>query len=214
MITGAVIPLYNSAPYLDDLFHSILQQSKKIDQIVFVDDCSQDNTIQLLKELISEKVTEPIDILLIKNRENMGISNATNLGISELNADYLFYSGHDDIWRPNRVQLSFDCLKNGENFVHSYFNTFGLFESSVSPSASSTDIAIGMLSQNRIGAITVAINIKNIGKNNLFFNSRYNGAEDYDLWTDLIANGQRPHCIQEVLMDYRTTVNQLSRNYD
>jgi glycosyltransferase involved in cell wall biosynthesis len=214
MITGTVIPLHNAASYINELFGSIICQSQKIDQIVFVDDCSQDNTINILNNLISQQKNQSTDILLIKNRKNMGISNAINLGISELTSDVLFYSGHDDIWRPNRIKLSVEILCNGANFVHSYFKTFGMYDSIVSPTASVTDIAIGMLSQNRVGAITVAINVKNIGKNNIYFNSRYNGAEDYDLWTDLITSGQKPHCIQEVLMDYRTTPHQLSRTFD
>jgi len=214
MNAGTVIPLYNSAPFIRELFDSIINQSRKIDQIVFVDDCSNDNTIQLLESFIDEQVTKSIDILLIKNKKNMGVSNAFNLGLSELNSDFLFYSGHDDIWRPNRVLLSFERLSNGESFVHSHFKTFGMYDSLVLTASSSTDIAIGMLSQNRIGAITVAVNVKKIGKSNIFYNSRYNGAEDYDLWTDLIISGQKPYCIQEVLMDYRTTPNQMSRVFD
>lgn len=214
MTTGTVIPLYNSASFIYDLLYSILNQSQKIDQIVFVDDCSNDNTIIILESLLNEQVKQSIDIILIKNKKNMGVSNAFNLGLSELNSDFLFYSGHDDIWRPNRVQLSFERLCKGENFVHSHFKTFGIYDSIVTPASSSTDIAIGMLSQNLIGAITVAINVKDIGKNNIFYNSRYNGAEDYDLWTDLILSGHKPHCIEEILMDYRTSTNQLSRMFD
>jgi glycosyltransferase involved in cell wall biosynthesis len=212
--SGAVIPLFNSSIYLDDLFASLAYQTKKLNQVVLIDDCSQDNTVAKVNFLMDKYKSLSTDFLLLTNKNNLGVSNSVNLGISELSTDLIFFSGHDDIWRKCRVEISSDYLSSGKNFIHSFYQTFGLNSSCAKPSSSLTDIALGMLNGNKIGAITVALHMKNIGKKNIFFNSRFNGAEDYDLWTDLIISGERPYCIPEILMDYRLSDTQISSNFD
>ena len=97
---SVIIPMYNVEKYLPDSLFSILNQSYQEFEVICVDDCSTDSTLEILEYF------EQLDsrIRVIKNSTNRGPGYSRNRGIDVAHGKYLFFLDSDD-W------LSFDALK-------------------------------------------------------------------------------------------------------
>ena len=67
------IPAYNAEKTIKDCINSIINQSKKFDEIIVIDDNSTDDTLKILREFSNLNV--------IENKSNMGLGYNRNLGI-------------------------------------------------------------------------------------------------------------------------------------
>jgi len=109
MIISIIITTYNSSSTIEralNSLHSIKKSSNNIFNIIVVDDCSTDNTIDIIKNY------DFVDKLIIK-QINTGVSNSRNIGINySLNSDYLTFLDSDD-------EFDISYLRNIV-FAHSY----------------------------------------------------------------------------------------------
>lgn len=96
---GVIIPNYNYADCLEKCFTSILNQTYKNFEIVFVDDMSTDNSVEIAKELLKppHKIVE-----LKQKRLNGGARNEAYLHLSD-DVDYIYYVDSDDWLYSNDV---------------------------------------------------------------------------------------------------------------
>jgi glycosyltransferase involved in cell wall biosynthesis len=94
---GIVIPNKNDSLYLKDCLNSVLDQSVQPDEIIFIDDGSSDNSVQIAKKILKNL----INVTIIKNKESVGTMSALNQGIMVSKADYLLFLASND------------CLMNG-----------------------------------------------------------------------------------------------------
>lgn len=106
---GVVIATYNGEYFLGEQLRSIRAQTHRPDQIVVVDDCSQDGTKKIIKTFISES---PEMFLFIENGENMGSKRSFEIGIANCEADYLALSDQDDVWIPEKLAKVYAALEN------------------------------------------------------------------------------------------------------
>ncbi|WP_431293700.1 glycosyltransferase family 2 protein [Pedobacter sp. P26] len=93
---------YNGAGYIAQQLQSIFLQTLKPQEIIIVDDCSTDDTIQLLLELQNK---HPFLIKLYKNDTNLGPVKSFKKAISLCNFDYIALADQDDIWELNKLEL-------------------------------------------------------------------------------------------------------------
>ena len=89
-----VITVYNGEAFLKSALLSIQNQDFKDIEIVMVDDCSQDNSVNLIKELMK---TEP-RIVLYKNKENKGALYTKSKGVMHSRGKYVMILDEDDIY--------------------------------------------------------------------------------------------------------------------
>lgn len=96
---GVIIPNYNYGDCLEKCFTSILNQTYKNFEIVFVDDMSTDNSVEIAKELLKppHKIVE-----LKQKRLNGGARNEAYLHLSD-DVDYIYYVDSDDWLYSNDV---------------------------------------------------------------------------------------------------------------
>ena len=91
------IPTYNSDSTIEEVINSVINQSKKLDQIIIIDDGSTDNTKNILKKFDN--------IEIITNHKNLGIGKSRNIGIKACRNDLVASIDSD-------VVLETDWLKN------------------------------------------------------------------------------------------------------
>jgi glycosyltransferase involved in cell wall biosynthesis len=109
---GTVVATYNGERYLDEQLKSIINQSQRPQQIVIVDDCSQDET----KEIIRKYVKELPDLFLfIENKENLGAKRTFEIGISKCETDYIALCDQDDVWKPDKIEKQFNSLEDNRD---------------------------------------------------------------------------------------------------
>ena len=99
---------YNGAKYLRNQLDSILYQTIPASEIVVCDDCSTDDTWNILC-MYAQKY--PI-FKIFKNEKNMGFIRNFEKAIHLCSGDYIALSDQDDIWLPNHLQLLINGLGN------------------------------------------------------------------------------------------------------
>ena len=93
---------FNGEPYIQEQLDSIYNQTRKVDEIIIVDDCSTDSTVRVIEQYILSH--KDIDIKLYKNEENLGYKKNFKKAISLCHGDYVFLSDQDDIWMTDKIE--------------------------------------------------------------------------------------------------------------
>lgn len=87
-----VIPVYNTAKYLSRCIKSVVEQELKNYEIIIVDDCSTDDSYQMLKDLKNQFS----HIKLFQNEKNMGCGFSKNVGLRHCTGKYMCFVDSDD----------------------------------------------------------------------------------------------------------------------
>lgn len=107
-VISIVVTCYKGGDYLPKCLESLCGQTLKNIEIVCVNDASPDNTADILKEW-SEKDDR---IVVLTNKENIGVSASRNKGISESQSDYIMFCDADDFYEPTMCAEMLDAIQN------------------------------------------------------------------------------------------------------
>jgi len=107
-----VIPVYNGARYISSTLESCLEQSHTNLEIIVIDDSSDDSSFSLIQSVVENNVRSMLDVRLLRNDINLGLSKTINKAVSLCSGDYILILGHDDIILPDHISnmLSTDGL--------------------------------------------------------------------------------------------------------
>ena len=112
---SVVMPLYNARDYLKLTVDSILNQTHKNIEVVIVDDCSTDGSLELCRELYGHDER----VKIIKQPQNAGPGAARNTGIRSATGDYITFMDSDDEVMPGTLQKMFEAAqKFNADVVH------------------------------------------------------------------------------------------------
>ena len=101
---SVVIPTFNRARFIAQSVISALKQAKKPDEIIVIDDGSNDQTWDVLKKLGFSRSTGKHISLRYIYQENKGVSAARNLGIKESKYNFIALLDSDDIWLEQKLE--------------------------------------------------------------------------------------------------------------
>ena len=94
---------YNGEKYVIKQLNSIVNQTRKPDEVIIVDDCSTDNTLQLVSHFIlSNKLNS--NWKLITHDENKGYIQSFHDAIEKVSGNIIFLCDHDDIWVSDKIE--------------------------------------------------------------------------------------------------------------
>ena len=98
------IPVYNVEPYIEKCLLSVLNQTYQNLEILVVDDCGSDKSMQIVNDVIK---THPNGhkVRIIKHFQNKGIGEARNTAILECQGKYLYFVDSDDFIEHNAIDL-------------------------------------------------------------------------------------------------------------
>ena len=100
MKTSVALCTYNGQSFLSEQLNSILNQTHPVDEIIICDDCSTDQTIEIIKYF---KDKFPNLIQLFENENSLGTIKNFEKAISLTKGDLIFLSDQDDIWFSSKV---------------------------------------------------------------------------------------------------------------
>ena len=180
MFFSIIIPCYNAEVTITKTLASCLNQTFTDYEIIIIDDCSTDNTINLIKEINSD------NIKIYKLSSNKGPSYARNYGWEKAKGDYICFLDSDDIWYYKKLEIIADVLiKNKQIFFLAHGFSIKDFDFKLVQLDSNKPIKINYISLlllNRAATPCVVI------KNNLIserFDENMKYCEDHDLWVRL-----------------------------
>lgn len=102
---SVIIPTHNRSELLYSAITSVLNQTFQDFEIIVVDDCSGDNTPEIVSKLNNKRIK------YIRNEINKGEAEARNTGIMNSDSEYIAFLD-DDEWLPEKLTLQVDLLKN------------------------------------------------------------------------------------------------------
>ena len=117
-LVSIIMPSYNTAAFIAKTIQSVLAQSYKEWELIIVDDCSTDNTDDVVKPYLVDK-----RIKYLKNIKNSGAAVSRNRALREANGKWIAFLDSDDIWMPDKLakQISF-MVQNGYHFTYTNYS--------------------------------------------------------------------------------------------
>ena len=99
-LVSIIMPSYNCGLYVEETIRSVQAQTYKNWEIIFVDDCSTDDTIKLVQNIqLSDK-----RIRLFQNKINSGAAITRNHALSEAKGKWIAFLDSDDLWEPTKLE--------------------------------------------------------------------------------------------------------------
>ena len=115
---SVIIPVYNVEQYLRQCLDSVCNQTFKDIEIIVVNDCSPDNSLQIIKEYQQKDKR----IVLVDLKQNGGLGNARNQGMKIAKGKYLTFVDSDDFISNNCIEVLYNNIeKLNTNFIGSEF---------------------------------------------------------------------------------------------
>ena len=100
-----IFACYNVSQYLQELYQLVITQPYQNIEIIFVEDCSTDNTKEILRSFTDERVK------LIENSKNQGAAISRNIGITCATGDYVWFPDPDDLFDKMLITEAADILE-------------------------------------------------------------------------------------------------------
>lgn len=113
-----VCPTYNSSPYIERTLSSLLSQSCLPHEIIFSDDASRDQTVNILESWKERFLEKSIGFTIIKN-QHAGPGENRNRGIMAAQGGWISFLDADDYWHSDKIKKVTDVIENNPvvNFV-------------------------------------------------------------------------------------------------
>ena len=99
---SVVIPAYNGAQFIGNALESVLSQSLPADEIIVVNDGSEDATAEVLQAYAHQ--------IQIIEQPNLGVAAARNRGLAAAQGELIAFLDQDDLLLPDKLKLQVDCL--------------------------------------------------------------------------------------------------------
>ena len=93
---SVIVPVYNVAPYIEKCARSLFEQTLENLEIIFVDDCSPDNSVEIIRKTLAEYPGRISQTRIIKMPTNAGQAGVRRQGIIEATGDYIIHCDGDD----------------------------------------------------------------------------------------------------------------------
>lgn len=190
-----IVPVYNAEVFIANCINSVLAQTEKDWELILVNDCSKDNTENVIHSFLSESKGEKM--VLLNQDFNQGPSAARNRGIREAKGEYLFFLDADDTIMPDCIEVLYGLAKKYDadyvqgKYYTSYENETLRYENeNILPCFldDRREIKGLLLNHNKIlfTPHNRLVRRQMIIDNNLFFNEEIAVREDF-LWMTFVA---------------------------
>lgn len=196
-LVSIIMPSYNTGDFIAEAIQSVINQTYHNWELIIVDDCSDDDTIDVIQGFMDERIR------LYRARENCGAAVCRNKALRESNGRWIAFLDSDDLWHPEKLSKQIAFMKNG-NIHFSYTKYKKIDENSM-------EIGVcisgpGKIKRGRMydycwpGCLTVMydadilpekLQISNIRKNN-----------DYAMWL-ILTEYADCYLVDDVLAKYR-----------
>lgn len=203
-MVSVLMPAYNAEKYIGEAIESILNQTFTDFEFIIINDSSTDKT----EEIIEEYAKKDNRIVYEKNDKNMKISKTLNRGMDMAKGKYIARMDADDVSFKERLEKQVKYMEENPNcgVIGTCFLGFQNDDKTKTTKNIRPEddhvIRLHGLYCCQFAHPTVMIRKSVFDENNLRYNHKYDGCEDYELWTRA-KNFTRFHNLPEFLLYYR-----------
>lgn len=204
-----ITPVFNAEKFLKDTIESVLAQTYQNWEMLFVDDCSNDSSVDLIKEYTSLDSR----IKFFKNSQNSGPGPSRNVAIEKATGRFIAFLDSDDIWVKDKLKIHVNfMLKNEAAFSHT---SYGYMDESGNIIKSTFHVSNYPISYNdllkrtEISCLTAMYDINYTGKR---FMPDLRRKQDYALWLNILKSGFKSIPLDQELAFYRQVKGSVTSN--
>lgn len=206
-LVSIIMPAFNCADFILHAIHSVEEQSYTNWELLIVDDCSTDNT----REVVEEVVKKDFRVKLFKLFQNSGAAISRITALDNANGEYIAFLDSDDVWFPEKLEKQINFMK--ENDIDFSCTAYD----KIDESGNKLNKVINVRRKQNYndvlktcpGNSTVIYNIKHIGKVTIPTIRKRN---DYVMWLKVIKKANYLHGLDEVLSSHRIRMGSISSN--
>lgn len=198
-MVSIIIPSYNSSCFIRDSLDSVITQSYQDWELLIVDDCSRDNTPEIIR-YYSEKDKRIKPIYLTNN---VGAAEARNIALRKASGQYIAFLDSDDLWLPQKLERQLIFMRRLD--IAFSFTAYDRITEDGKRKINTIHIP-HEISYNKylrntiIGTLTVMIDRNKTG---YFEMPDIRSSHDMALWLDIMKRGIKAYGVKEVLAQYR-----------
>ncbi len=112
-LVSIIMPSWNTANFIAESIQSVINQTYTNWELIIVDDCSTDNTDEVVASFKDERIR------YFKNEVNSGAALTRNRAIREARGEYIAFLDSDDLWLPEKLEKMLSFMKEN-NYVFAY----------------------------------------------------------------------------------------------
>ena len=112
-LISIIMPSYNASKYITDSIKSVQNQTYENWELVIVDDCSKDNTLEIIKSFNDKRIK------LFVNEVNSGAAISRNRALREANGRWIAFLDSDDLWVPEKLEEQLTYMREN-NYAFTY----------------------------------------------------------------------------------------------
>lgn len=202
-LVSVIMPSYNTARFIADSIKSVQAQTYANWELLIVDDCSTDNTDEVVSEFDDER------IIYLKNEKNSGAALSRNRALREAKGEWIAFLDSDDLWLPEKLQKQIDFMKNNHYYftgtARSVIDEDSNPTGTISHAKPSHVTKLGMYLYGWPGCLTVMYHAPTVGLIQIADLKKNN---DYAMWLKVIKKCDY-YGLDEVLAVYRVRKNSI-----
>lgn len=206
-LVSIITPTYNSESYIKETINSIIEQSYENWELLITDDCSTDNTI----EIVNYYSKRDSRIKLFTLEKNSGAGVARNNSIMHAKGKYIAFCDSDDQWKEFKLSKQVDFMvTNNLSFTYSSYDVIDEDNNKLKSIFSPIKLSYKkMLRNNYVGCLTAIYDQDKLGK---IYMSKIRKRQDWTLWLKIFKIIKNTRGINETLAIYRDRRGSISNN--
>lgn len=210
MKVSIITPAYNAEQWILKTYQSINSQTYTNWEWLITDDCSSDETLNILNRLVEKDDR----VRVFSNGVNSGAAVSRNNSIKHSTGTFLSFIDSDDLWLPNKLEIQLEFMGNDISFSFTAYEMIdengSRLNKSVDSSQQGSFSYLDMLRKKAtLGCSTVMLRKTNFDDLTM---PLIRTGQDYALWLKLLKTGEEAHILNKVLTQYRILPNSISRN--
>ncbi len=201
-----LVPIYGTEQYIEKCARTLFEQTYDNIEFIFVNDCSRDNSVHVLKRVLEEYPLRKGQARIIDHAHNMGLAGARLSGLKNAKGEYVWCVDSDDYVEKNAVEVMLPYMLDDYDFISFNYiiddgKTFKRFESK--------KLTVGNLLINRVPPSIW----KCVVKKDLYVNNGIwpvvgiNVSEDYLLTARLVLVAQKKILLDKEFLYYYNVSN-------
>ena len=111
---SVIIPVYKVEKFIERCAESLLDQTLKGVEYIFVNDATPDNSIAKLEDVLKKYPERKETVKILHHKSNRGLPTARNTGLAQATGEYIFHCDSDDYVDSKMLETMYSTAKNDD----------------------------------------------------------------------------------------------------
>jgi teichuronic acid biosynthesis glycosyltransferase TuaG len=197
------MPSFNSSKFIEEAIQSVIAQTFTEWELLITDDCSSDNTVEIIKKYAAHDSR----IKLFTLQKNAGAAAARNVSIKNASGRFIAFLDSDDIWLPQKLEKQLAFMSEKKSAFS--FSAYNIIRENGEKTGKKINVPAQIsyhkyLKNTIIGCLTVMIDREKTGD---FRMPLIQSSHDMALWLLVMKRGFTAFGLNEPLASYRIVSN-------